>query len=160
MRTLSDRVTIIGLTGIFRRRFYAAFSGCTPGKVLRHRVISAATPRMAAQNTANRQIAAAQLSVAVNRFKRIFGARRHEAAAGPQKGRDKALIKPDQKMHGNAAQSLPIQAAFRCAWASSRIRDIIDAKPLLRVGLKCSLKPIAAINSGGVSRMSAAGCPL
>ena len=62
---------------------------------LRHGVVAAAAPGMAAQDAANGEIEAAQGAVLAEGLKRILRAGGREAAGGRRQGRDESLVEAD-----------------------------------------------------------------
>lgn len=62
-----------------------------------NRIVAARMKRMALQNSSNRQIAALQRAILLDRFLRVGGTGGRKPAAGGEMRADGLLIKPDQK---------------------------------------------------------------
>ncbi len=64
---------------------------------LRHRIVSAAAPRVASQQTANGKIQSLYRTILAQRFHGILAARRHKPARRRQQRRNAQLVYPDRQ---------------------------------------------------------------
>src|SRR6185437_15574261 len=87
---------------------------------MRHRVVSARMPWMAATDAADRKPTAAQYAEAPDRLQRVLRARRMETACGTEQRAHRPLVQPDQDLGNEAHCSVTLsQRASRLAMSSA-----------------------------------------
>src|SRR5215469_18572823 len=87
---------------------------------MRHGVISARMPRMAAADAAHGEPAATQHAVAPNRLQRVLRAGRMKAACGAEQRAHRPLVQPDQDLGKETHCSVTLsQRVSRLAMSSA-----------------------------------------